>query len=129
VQSSRDSTGGANGNAIPNHSSSFARSLSSPVAATPITNGAATQSAKPKLVLQRVLDPASQSTAVSSVSAPVYRDEQSSSEAIPIAKKSACDEPVAESGADLDWIADEVGRRLAQRLEVERERRGLRRWR
>jgi hypothetical protein len=35
----------------------------------------------------------------------------------------------APAGADIDRIAEEVGRRLMRRLEIERERRGIRQWR
>lgn len=30
---------------------------------------------------------------------------------------------------DIDWIAEQVGHRLARRLEVDRERMGVRQWR
>jgi hypothetical protein len=32
-------------------------------------------------------------------------------------------------GIDIDWVTEQVGNRLARRLEVERERLGVRRWR
>jgi hypothetical protein len=33
------------------------------------------------------------------------------------------------AGSDIDRIAEEVGRRLMRRLEIERERKGIRQWR
>jgi hypothetical protein len=35
----------------------------------------------------------------------------------------------AQTGSDIDRIAEEVGRRLMRRLEIERERKGIRQWR
>jgi hypothetical protein len=35
----------------------------------------------------------------------------------------------ADTGSDVDRIAEEVGRRLMRRLEIERERKGIRQWR
>ena len=35
----------------------------------------------------------------------------------------------AHTGSDIDRIAEEVGRRLMRRLEIERERKGIRQWR
>ena len=35
----------------------------------------------------------------------------------------------ADPGSDIDRIAEEVGRRLMRRLEIERERKGIRQWR
>jgi hypothetical protein len=35
----------------------------------------------------------------------------------------------AHPGSDIDRIAEEVGRRLMRRLEIERERKGIRQWR
>ena len=37
--------------------------------------------------------------------------------------------PGASMGIDIDWVTEQVGNRLARRLEVERERLGVRRWR
>ena len=42
----------------------------------------------------------------------------------PVAKKVG-----AQTGSDIDRIAEEVGRRLMRRLEIERERKGIRQWR
>jgi hypothetical protein len=35
----------------------------------------------------------------------------------------------AHTGSDIDRIAEEVSRRLMRRLEIERERKGIRQWR
>jgi hypothetical protein len=35
----------------------------------------------------------------------------------------------AHTGAEIDRIAEEVGRRLMRRLRIERERKGIRQWR
>jgi hypothetical protein len=35
----------------------------------------------------------------------------------------------AQTGSDIDRIVEEVGRRLMRRLEIERERKGIRQWR
>jgi hypothetical protein len=35
----------------------------------------------------------------------------------------------ADTGSDVGRIAEEVGRRLMRRLEIERERKGIRQWR
>jgi hypothetical protein len=47
----------------------------------------------------------------------------------PVAAPMPAMKMAAQPGSDLERIVEEVGRRLMRRLEIERERKGIRQWR
>ena len=85
------------------------------------------------LVLRRMLAaPAQSSTPLSSVMPPatVQLPREETPAPLPQKPELAVAKKVgAQTGSDIDRIAEEVGRRLMRRLEIERERKGLRQWR
>ncbi len=87
------------------------------------------------LVLQRVMAPPVQSTPPVPYAMPV--SSAATRELIEAARApTPAEAPAAAAAAsahggstDIEWIAEEVGRRLRHRLEIERERKGIRSWR
>jgi hypothetical protein len=86
------------------------------------------------LVLRRMAAPAQSSTPFSTVMPPagVQLPREETPAPAPLQSKPnpyVATKAGAQSGSDIDRIADEVGRRLMRRLEIERERKGIRQWR
>jgi len=82
------------------------------------------------LILQRVMaDPTPRTNSMPSTAPIPPAGDQATPSETPAPKAAIPHASLPGSGVDVDLLAEEVGRRLAQRLEVERERRGMRRWR
>jgi hypothetical protein len=84
------------------------------------------------LVLRRAMAAPAQSSPLSPVMPPATV--QLPREETPAPSQHKPDAAVAtkvggQTGSDIDRIAEEVGRRLMRRLEIERERKGIRQWR
>jgi len=111
---------------------------SSPAAGTPVMPAArpllsAGSAAGAPLVLRRLLaGPGQSSTPLSPVMPPATVQLPREETPAPLPQKpnpylaTAAGE---HAGSDIDRIAEEVGRRLMRRLEIERERKGIRQWR
>jgi hypothetical protein len=112
---------------------------SPPVPGIPMTPAAgpllsAGSAAGSPLVLRRMLAaPAQSSTPLSTVMPPPPTVQLPREETpVPAQHKPApavATKVGAHTGSDIDRIAEEVGRRLMRRLEIERERKGIRQWR
>jgi len=100
-------------------------------AAHPLLSAASAAGAP--LVLRRMLAaPAHSSTPLPTVMPPAVVQlprEETSSPSQPTPEPVAATRAAVHTGSDIDRIAEEVGRRLMRRLEIERERKGIRQWR
>jgi len=118
--------------ALGSHAADSPLVAGTPMMAAPrplLSAGSATGS---PLVLRRMLAAPAQSNPLSPVMPPATV--QLPREETPAPSHRKPDPPPAtkvgaHAGSDIDRIAEEVGRRLMRRLEIERERKGIRQWR